>query len=87
MGYFLEPAYWGQGFATESARLVLELGFAKLDMHKMSASCDAGNTASERVMVKIGMTQEGAFRHAHRRFGEWRTRLWYGILRDEWEGA
>ena len=85
LGYFLEPDFWGRGLATDAARLVVELGFGELGMQKISASCDAGNVGSERVMQKLGMTREAAFRHAHRRFGAWRDRLWYGLLREEWE--
>lgn len=85
LGYFLRPTYWGRGYATEAARLVLGFAFEQLGMHKVSASCDAGNRASERVMQKCGMTLEGRLRESHQRFGEWRDRLLYGILRREWK--
>jgi RimJ/RimL family protein N-acetyltransferase len=85
LGYFLEPGVWGQGYAPEAASLIVDYGFGTLGMDKISASCDAGNTASERVMQKIGMRSEGRFRHAHMRAGEWRDRLWYGLLREEWQ--
>ena len=85
VGWFLRTPFWGCGFGTEAARLVVDFCFETLGMHKASASCDAGNVASERVMQKCGMTLEGELRHAHRRFGEWRNRRLYGVLRPEWE--
>ena len=57
-GYFLERAYWGEGYGTEAARLVLALAFSELDATVMRASCDARNLASERVMQKCGMHPE-----------------------------
>ncbi len=84
LGWFLETEHQGKGYGTEAARLIVDFGFKHLGLHKVSASCDAGNVGSERIMQKLGMRQEACFRQAHQRFGEWRDRLWYGLLRDEW---
>ncbi len=54
IGYFLEPEYWGNGFATEAASMVIALAF-DLGAHTVAAACDARNTASERVMQRCGM--------------------------------
>jgi RimJ/RimL family protein N-acetyltransferase len=78
-GYFLEPDSWGRGFATEAARLVLELAFARLRATVMRASCNARNSASERVMQKCGMQREPGSETAGRRA--------YRILRAEWEAG
>ncbi len=85
IGYFLRPEHWGRGYGAEAAGLVIDFCFEVLGMHRLSASCDAGNRASERVMQKCGMRREAELRQAERRFGEWRNRLVYGMLRDEWE--
>lgn len=87
LGYFLEPAFWGRGLAAEACGTLVEFCFEQLAAHKISASCDAGNHASERVMQKLGMTREAEIRESHMRFGEWRNRLWYGILRSEWPAS
>jgi RimJ/RimL family protein N-acetyltransferase len=54
IGNFLEPEYWGNGFATEAASMVIALAF-DLGAHTVAATCDARNTASERVMQRCGM--------------------------------
>ena len=44
MGYFLEPAYWGHGYATEAARTIQRCGFENLGATQMRASCDERNS-------------------------------------------
>ncbi|MBQ1983891.1 MAG: GNAT family N-acetyltransferase [Spirochaetaceae bacterium] len=54
MGWILDKNFWNKGFASESAKCVLE--FTKsLGVKKMIAQCDAENIGSWRVMEKIGM--------------------------------
>jgi len=54
IGYFLEPNYWGQGFATEAAKLMISFAF-DLGADKVFASCDVENSDSEMVMRRCGM--------------------------------
>jgi ribosomal-protein-alanine N-acetyltransferase len=84
IGYFLFPEYWGKGYASEAARLLIEYCFTKMKLHKVTASCDAENRASEQVMIRCGMQREG-LRRKHRLLdGEWRDRLEYAILSEDW---
>ena len=48
---------WGQGYAVESARAVLDYCGAVLDMPLVRASTDAGNAASIRVLDKLGFAE------------------------------
>jgi ribosomal-protein-alanine N-acetyltransferase len=54
--YGLLPAYWSKGFATEAARAMLKFGFEQLGFDRITASADAPNAASLRVLEKAGMT-------------------------------
>ena len=73
LGYFLEPARWGQGYAAEAAGLLLDFAFGACSM---GASCDAANLQSERVMQKLGMRRDAAIELPGRRE--------YAITRDHW---
>lgn len=64
LGYVLNPAYRGQGLVPEAAKRVLKFGFDVLGMHRIEARYMVGNTASVRVMQKLGMTPEGISRGA-----------------------
>lgn len=55
IGYFLEPAYWGHGYATEAAQMTIGLAFDH-GAKRILASCDAENGGSEAVMKRCGMT-------------------------------
>lgn len=87
MGWFLQTAYWGHGYAADAARLLMSFGFTQLGLHRITAWCVAGNIASERVMQKCGMSKEACLRRHSFRAGEWRDRLLYAIMRHEWEAS
>jgi ribosomal-protein-alanine N-acetyltransferase len=56
--YGLAESHWGHGYATEAARAVIEYCFAALDLPAVRASTDAGNTASVRVLDRLGFSFE-----------------------------
>lgn len=84
MGYFFLKPYWGNGYATEVAQMMIEYCFTTLKLHKVTAGCDAENTASEMVMNKCGMKREAYREQQYYLDGHWRDRLEYGILYQDW---
>jgi ribosomal-protein-alanine N-acetyltransferase len=82
-GYSFHRDYWLQGYATEAARAVIEVGFRLLGLHRIWAECDVENAGSWGVMQKLGMRREGHVRHGKLIKGAWRDRLVYAILTDE----
>ncbi len=86
LGYVLNRAYWGRGYATEAARGLLELGFGRLGLHRAWATCDPRNAASARVLEKIGMRREGHLRESKLVKGDWQDSLVYAMLHREWKG-
>ena len=59
LGYLLARKHWGKGFATEAAEACLRFGFNKLDFREIIAMTDLENTASQKVLEKIGFTKRG----------------------------
>jgi len=57
-GYRILPEYWGQGFATEAATTLLQYGYKKLQLDKIVATVFPQNTASVRVLEKLGLLFE-----------------------------
>ncbi|MHA7773898.1 GNAT family N-acetyltransferase [Roseibium sp. M-1] len=84
IGFSLHPASRGRGYATETARALLGLGFDALNLHRIFACCDARNTASWKVMERLGMRREGHFRQHALFKGGWDEEFYYAILEDEW---
>lgn len=58
LGYRLRRAAWGQGYATEAARLVRDYAFHTLHIKRLIALIDPDNVPSIRVAEKIGMHYE-----------------------------
>ena len=59
IGYRLVHDAWGQGFATELARAMVVRGFEVLGLTRIIGVTHPDNLASQRVLRKIGMRDEG----------------------------
>ena len=55
LGYRLRREVWGQGYATEGSRALVDKAFGELGVERVYASTMAVNVASRRVMEKAGM--------------------------------
>ena len=60
IGWRLSPHHWGQGFATEGAKAVLDFAFKELKIPEIVSFTAAGNAKSIRVMQKIGLQHNEA---------------------------
>ncbi|MGW2282046.1 GNAT family N-acetyltransferase [Streptomyces sp. NPDC001770] len=56
IGYRLNKAAWGSGYATEGARALIREGFTALGVERVTANTMAVNTGSRRVMEKAGLS-------------------------------
>jgi len=83
MGYCLDEAAWGHGFATEAARAVLHWAFDTLDLNRVQAETDTRNAASARVLEKLGFVREGTLREDCVVNGDVSDSWVYGLLRRE----
>ncbi|MEA2429264.1 MAG: [ribosomal protein S5]-alanine N-acetyltransferase [Thermoleophilaceae bacterium] len=63
VGWRMAPDRRGRGYAPEAARAALAAGFGELGLARIVAVTDPANTASRRVMEKLGMTLAGPGRH------------------------
>ena len=84
IGYVLNPSFQGKGLATEAVRRVLDFGFVELGLHRIEAHFIEGNTASLRLMERLGMTLEGYAKESMRIKGKYCTVGTCAILRQEY---
>ena len=84
LGYCLEDAAWGHGYATEAAHAVLQWAFGALDLNRVQAETDTRNAASARVLEKLGFVREGTLREDCVVNGEVSDSWVYGLIRREW---
>jgi thiopurine S-methyltransferase len=59
----IKPDFWGQGLTSEAAMALLGQAFHQLGLEQVFAFGIVENTASLRVMEKIGMKRTGEFHH------------------------
>ncbi|HEY4902533.1 MAG TPA: GNAT family protein [Candidatus Sulfotelmatobacter sp.] len=85
LGYWIGVPYWGNGYATEAARAMLHYGFETLKLNRIEATHVKQNSASGRILVKLGMRHEGCLREHVCKWGEFVDLECYGMLRREWE--
>ena len=96
LGYRLRRALWGQGYATEGARALIDRGFAGGGLRRIVATTYGENRASRGVMEKAGLTFIRAYRLTAEELASPGTYhvaepvLWdgddveYALTREEW---
>ncbi len=84
LGYEINPLYWSHGYATEAAHAMLDYGFAELKLKRIWAQCIAENSASARVLTKIGLRFERREHQKEYVKGHWYDLLTYALHDHEW---
>lgn len=79
IGWMITPGAWGRGYATEAGLAVRDEAFDRLERESVVAVHHPANTASGRIMEKLGMSFE---RDVVARDG-WPYRL-YRLTREAW---
>lgn len=59
IGYWIGVPHWGNGYATEAARALVDHAFGDLDYEELRAGARVTNPASRRVLEKCGFQWTG----------------------------
>lgn len=90
LGFVLNPERWGVGLASEGARLLLDRCFGSWEAHRVVARCDPRNTASWRLLERLGLRREGlslaaaSFERDAAGRQVWHDAYQYAVLEREW---
>lgn len=83
LGYFLLPAFSGNGCMAKSLYMICELLLLELGLNKVYAQTGAFNRSSIRLLEKMGFQRDAVLRHHHVLEGqEWDDYI-YSLLREE----
>ncbi len=89
IGWRFLPEHWGNGYATESASSLIAHGFSDLDLAEIVAFAVPANTASTKIMERIGMRPDPGFDFdmpgIANEHVDLRRHVYYRITRQEWE--
>lgn len=55
LGWIIAKEHWGNGYAYEAAKALIDYSLTELKMNILTAHCDSANIASYKLMEKLGM--------------------------------
>lgn len=84
IGFIIHPDFHGAGYAAEAIRPLIDFAFARMDIHRVIGRCDGRNTASARLMEKLGLRREAHLIENEFVKGEWTDELIFAVLHREW---
>jgi ribosomal-protein-alanine N-acetyltransferase len=84
IGYSLTPSMQGHGYVHDALQLLIEFAWTILDLQRIEADTDPENTASRRLLERLGFTLEGSMRKRWFVHGIWHDASWYGLLREDY---
>lgn len=84
VAFIFHPDHHGHGYATEAAGALLTLAFDELRVHRVVGRLEARNSASARVLQRLGMRKEAELIENERVKGEWQSEIVYALLEREW---
>lgn len=83
--YCIGSRFQCRGYATEATKAIVKYGFEKINLHKIQICTKTINKPSKRVIEKCGFTYEGTLRDYFYMNGDYVGRLYFSMLRDEFE--
>lgn len=83
IGFTLDPAYQGKGYASEAVGALLNYIFNSLEKHKVTAFVDVRNEKSIALLERIGMRREGHLLQNYFSKGQWVDEFQYSILESK----
>ncbi len=84
LGYVLGREYWGRGVMHEALTSLITYAFDAYALRRLEAEVNPDNGSSNRLLQKLGFTQEGLLRKRWFGKGSAHDTNIYGLLRDEW---
>lgn len=80
MGYKFIPDVWGRGYARESISQCIQIAFKEWKLHRIEAYVLPENTASKKLLAKLGFEWEGTKKQSVKLHGVWRDHEIYALL-------
>jgi ribosomal-protein-serine acetyltransferase len=84
IGYWIDEPHEGRGLVTTAARVLTDVAFRHLGMHRVWLSADPTNTRSCAVAERLGFRREGVRREDTLVDGRFRDTAIYAVLEHEW---
>ena len=83
LGYWIDQRVAGQGITPTAVALAIDHCFIGLGLHRVEIHIRPENSASLRVVEKLGLRYEGVRRAYLHIDGDWRDHMTYVVTREE----
>lgn len=83
-GFILNPDVWGQGIGTEAVTAYLDHAFPHFDIAEITADVDPRNTASLRLLEKLGFRVTGRAANTFKLGEVWADSVYLALARADW---
>lgn len=84
VGYWISQSVAGNGYTPESLVAVMRFAFEELGLHRVQIAIIPRNTASRRVVEKLGIRDEGIALRYLEINGVWEDHVRYAVTAEEW---
>jgi RimJ/RimL family protein N-acetyltransferase len=84
LGYWLGVEFWGQGFATEAARAVIDFSFEEFEIEQIRSAARVANPSSRNVLEKCGFQWSGVELHRFEALGSSTPVDCFRLTRSVW---
>jgi RimJ/RimL family protein N-acetyltransferase len=85
LGYVLGRQYWQQGLMREALESICAHAFSAMSVRRIEAEVNPANTASDRLLRRVGFTMEGTLRKRWVGKGVTYDSNFYGYLVEDWQ--
>ncbi|VFA90106.1 Putative ribosomal N-acetyltransferase YdaF [Gordonia paraffinivorans] len=87
IGYWVDEAHSGKGIATAAVALGVDHCFGPVGLHRLDATVQPANEASQKVLKHIGFRQEGLLVRYMDVNKRWRDHLLFALTAEEVVGS
>jgi len=84
LGFVLGRGHWSGGYMTEALTALIDRAFDGMGIRRLEAEANPRNTASGRLLRRLGFVREGLLRQRWVSKGAAYDVEAYGLLREDW---
>lgn len=84
IGYIIDPALWGQGLVSEALTPIIDRAFAVHRLAQITADVDPRNTASVRLLEKLGFAETHRAERTWLIGGAWCDSIYFALTDQDW---